>query len=144
MHGLSPKFHIHVSVSDLYIPRIGHSAAEQADRSWKYINRSQTHECRNWDCGRSIPFMGIQYLFRIFCIGSLQCTIYDKEFIYFSLLKGCELEPLFGECGLGGGPTGPFKYFQHDFPQPPTCGQHRRQRAHHRLLRPGFPARPGL
>jgi len=34
---------------------------------------------------------------------------------------GCELEPLFGECGLGGGPSGPHKYFQHDFPQPPTC-----------------------
>jgi hypothetical protein len=24
-------------------------AAEQADRSWEYINRSQTHECGNWD-----------------------------------------------------------------------------------------------
>jgi hypothetical protein len=23
-------------------------AAEQADQ-WKYINRSQTHECGNWD-----------------------------------------------------------------------------------------------
>ncbi len=24
-------------------------AAEQADRSWEYIDRSQKHECRNWD-----------------------------------------------------------------------------------------------
>jgi hypothetical protein len=23
------------------------------------INRSQTHECGNWDCGRAIPFLGI-------------------------------------------------------------------------------------
>ncbi len=25
------------------------------DRSWEYINRSQTHECVNWDWGRAIP-----------------------------------------------------------------------------------------
>jgi hypothetical protein len=30
-----------------------------ADRSWENINRSQTHECWNWDCGRAIPFLGI-------------------------------------------------------------------------------------
>ena len=29
------------------------------DRSWDYINRSQTHECRNWDWGRAIPRKGI-------------------------------------------------------------------------------------
>jgi hypothetical protein len=34
-------------------------AAEKADRSWEYINRSQTHECGNRDCGRAIPFLGI-------------------------------------------------------------------------------------
>ncbi len=25
------------------------------DRSWEYINHSQTHECGNWDWGRAIP-----------------------------------------------------------------------------------------
>ncbi len=25
------------------------------DRSWDYINRSQTHECRSWGWGRAIP-----------------------------------------------------------------------------------------
>jgi hypothetical protein len=25
------------------------------DRSWEYINRSQTHECGNWGWGRAIP-----------------------------------------------------------------------------------------
>ncbi len=34
-------------------------AAQLGDRSWEYINRSQTHECGNWDCGRAIPFLGI-------------------------------------------------------------------------------------
>ncbi len=24
-----------------------------------YINRSQKHECRNWDYGRAVPFLGI-------------------------------------------------------------------------------------
>ncbi len=58
---LSPNYHIHVSVSDLYIPKIGSRipAAVYADRSWEYINGSQTHECGNWDCGRAIPFLGI-------------------------------------------------------------------------------------
>jgi hypothetical protein len=41
LRGLSPNFHIHVSVSDLYIPRIGpHIFLQQkADRLWEYINR---------------------------------------------------------------------------------------------------------
>jgi hypothetical protein len=48
----------------LNIARIGplhiFPAAEyKADRWWEYINRSQTHECGNWDCGRAIPFLGI-------------------------------------------------------------------------------------
>ncbi len=29
------------------------------DRSWDYINRSQTHECWNWGWGRAIPRKGI-------------------------------------------------------------------------------------
>jgi hypothetical protein len=63
LHGHSPNFHIHVSVSDLYIfpgsvhifscSRIGRSTSRE------YINRSQTHECGYWDCGRAIPFLGI-------------------------------------------------------------------------------------
>ncbi len=64
--GLRPNFHIHVSVSDLYIPTIAtstyFSAAEYADRSREYINRTQKHECRNWDCNRAVPFW--EYMFR--------------------------------------------------------------------------------
>ncbi len=30
------------------------------DWSREYINRSQTHECGNWDWSRAIPFLGIQ------------------------------------------------------------------------------------
>jgi hypothetical protein len=45
LRGLSPNFHIHVS--DLYIPMIGTAAGKFVDRSWEYINCSQTHECGN-------------------------------------------------------------------------------------------------
>ncbi len=49
LHGLSPNFHIHMSVSDTYtyIPTIGLPillAGKYVDRSWEYINLSQTHE----------------------------------------------------------------------------------------------------
>ncbi len=53
--GLVPKFYIHVSVSDLYIPRIGLvclfgcSKMKMADKSWEYMNRSQIQECGNWE-----------------------------------------------------------------------------------------------
>jgi hypothetical protein len=58
--GLSPNFHIHVSVSDLYIPRlVSYSAAQKYVLSCEYINRSQAHECGNWDYGRAIPRKGI-------------------------------------------------------------------------------------
>ncbi len=47
--GHRPNFHIHVSVSDLYIPRISLPVLLQEilylDRSWEYINCSQTYEC---------------------------------------------------------------------------------------------------
>ncbi len=51
--GLSPNFHIHSCVCEPFIYSQDRStyspAAEQADRSLKYINLSQTYECRNWE-----------------------------------------------------------------------------------------------
>ncbi len=50
-------------VSDLYSVVPGSvyifPPAEYADRSWEYINRSQMHECGNWDWDPDIPFLGI-------------------------------------------------------------------------------------
>jgi hypothetical protein len=57
--GHSPNFHIHVFVSDLYIPTINLPVLMQEICGPIHINRSQTHECGNWDCGRIIPFLGI-------------------------------------------------------------------------------------
>jgi hypothetical protein len=52
LHSLSPNFHIHVSLSALYVFQdlSAYSAAgKYVDRPWEHINRSQTHECGNWD-----------------------------------------------------------------------------------------------
>jgi hypothetical protein len=53
LRGLSPNFLIYVSVSDLYIQRIGpHIFLQhnrQTDHGNTYINHSQTHECGNWN-----------------------------------------------------------------------------------------------
>ncbi len=34
------------------------ATGKYVDRFWEYINRSQTHECGNWDWGRAIVFSG--------------------------------------------------------------------------------------
>ncbi len=39
------------------------AAAKYVDRSWEYINCSQTHECRNWDWGCPISLPGIHKLY---------------------------------------------------------------------------------
>ncbi len=50
--GLSPNFHIHVSVSELDIPTMGLPVLlEEISRlilGIQYTNRSNTHECGDW------------------------------------------------------------------------------------------------
>ncbi len=46
------------------------------DRSREYINRSQTHECGNWDWGRAIPRKGIhKWDFRRSACFQLNCYL---------------------------------------------------------------------
>ncbi len=52
---LSHNFHIHVSVSHLYIPRTGLPI---------WFNRSQIHECRNWEWDLAVHFW--EYINQIF------------------------------------------------------------------------------
>jgi hypothetical protein len=54
---LSPNFHIHVSVSDLLFPQLVNPRPIV-----EYKNRSQIHECRNWEQSRTVSFLGIQYM----------------------------------------------------------------------------------
>jgi hypothetical protein len=78
--GLVPTFCIHISVSDLYIPKISPPTLLFAfvDRSWDYIHRSQIHECRNWERGRAVSFLGIfvsNFQYSVFAVHVNRLTI---------------------------------------------------------------------
>ncbi len=45
------------------------------DRSWKYINRSQTHECGNWGWGRAIPRKWIYKR-------NFRCSVVNAKLLY--------------------------------------------------------------
>ncbi len=58
----------HSCVYERFIYSQNRSTYFPADGSWEYINRSQTHECGNWDWGRSIPFLGISVSNFRYCV----------------------------------------------------------------------------
>ncbi len=62
LRGLSPKFP-HSCFYERFVnfqDRSAYSVAgKYVDRFREYINRSQTHECGNWDWGHAIPFLGM-------------------------------------------------------------------------------------
>jgi hypothetical protein len=72
------NFKIHVSVSDLYIRTIGLPIRLQ-ENMWTTpgnINRSQTHECGNWDRGGAIPRKEIhKWFFVVAVLGKIIQTI---------------------------------------------------------------------
>ncbi len=49
--------HIYVYVRDLYISTMIclFCCRKYVDRSWEYINGSQSHQCGNWDRGHAVP-----------------------------------------------------------------------------------------
>jgi hypothetical protein len=52
------------------------------DRSWVYINRSQTHECGNWDWGCAISFLGMHKC-------DFRCsTVFATETVLMHVQKG--------------------------------------------------------
>ncbi len=90
-----PNFHIYVPVSDLIFPGSVHifPAAEQTDRSWEYVNLSQTNEFGNWDCDRTIPFLEIfvsnfrYWFFSVMMYCKTQYENIQKEFDWFPYTK---------------------------------------------------------
>ncbi len=47
---LSPSSFTHINSFKYFQDQSAYSAAgKYVDQSWKYLNGSQTHECRNWD-----------------------------------------------------------------------------------------------
>ncbi len=60
------------------------------DRSWEYKNRSQAHECGNWNLDLAIPFLGILYIIGIF-VAVVDCG-WKEHFAFASpnfLAKSC-------------------------------------------------------
>jgi hypothetical protein len=74
LHGLSTNFHIHVSMSDLYIPRIGPHIFLQQNRQIDRgnIGIAPTH-MNVENAAVAVQFLYWEYLFRILGIVSLQC-----------------------------------------------------------------------
>ncbi len=65
------------------------AAAKYVDRSWEYINRSQTHECGNWDgTEAAIPRKGThKWDFRCSVESTLSCLAWTNK------VEGRELDP---------------------------------------------------
>ncbi len=58
-------------------------AAEYADRSWEFINRTQKHECMNWVFGRAVPFLGIyvsSFQYSIFAVNGYNAVACKNSF----------------------------------------------------------------
>ncbi len=88
LRGLVPNFHIHTSLSDLYISYV--AAAKYADRACKYINCSQIYECRNWDWGRAVfpvwEYFPPNFRYSIFAVCYIFLSLWTiRQFLKFKI-----------------------------------------------------------
>ncbi len=89
-----------------FLFRSAYSAAEiYVDRSWEYINRSQTHKCGNRDCGRAIPRKGI-HKWDLRCSAVLPCAAVAFLSFFSIWLLSYPLRPKTRGLAQLGGPPG--------------------------------------
>ncbi len=81
--GLVPNFCIQVSVN--IFPRSVHlfGCIAFAGQSWGYINRSQIHECRNWEQSRPVSFLGI-FVLNFWDSAFAVCTNFFIQILMYS------------------------------------------------------------
>ncbi len=76
LSGLSPSFHIHVSMSDLYFPRTDPHIFLEQNKQTNRGNIYIIHRHKNVEIGTEAgQFLFFKYLFQIFGIVSLQCSV---------------------------------------------------------------------
>ncbi len=81
LHGLSPNFHIHVSVSDLYIPTIGPHI---------FLQQNRLTDIWLWKLGLSPPFLGIFVSNFRYCVFTMENTgIEPKAVAMLALTARC-------------------------------------------------------
>ncbi len=90
-----PFIYKYVDRSWEYIPRIGPHIFLQQNRQTdrgntvQYINRSQTHECGNWNWGRAIPFLAIFVSNFRYCVFAVHLCSLVSVPGYNSVFAGC-------------------------------------------------------
>jgi hypothetical protein len=75
--GLSPNFHIHVSVSEIYIPTVRSTfvfSCNRIGRPIREIYKWLTETLfSNWNCRRAVPFLGIFVSNIRYCVFAVYC-----------------------------------------------------------------------
>jgi hypothetical protein len=97
----SPNFHIRVSVSNLYIPRIGPHTVFPCSRigrlTWKYINLSQIYECRIWETEHYNSVSEIRRLHTQCTVSFLGIHKWEPD-IYIGFTPALHLQCSFDTC----------------------------------------------
>jgi hypothetical protein len=78
-----PSQFLHLCICEQFIYSLHRStcfAAKEVDPLWEYINRSQMHECRNWERGLVVSYVGIY----VSIFGVFSVYPYERRFPYIT------------------------------------------------------------